>query len=254
MPESRYVARLCASFFLFFFFCAVGIGSPGTPSRLMQPARVFKGCWVPSPALSGSHKGFIKCRVGRPDAGGLWKWVPSSAPSCVACVCVWCCRRACPCLRLLITCVRRLRCGCMHVFSSHSGTLPPQQPLLRGVPASQLRDNTIWSRCRGRKNWAKDEGEYWGGGQRPVNKRREEKKKWRRVTKSVALNLVPGVCALQTAKEQHSKSLGHASADRCCYVQTTFIYWLIFFFLTHSLCKSLKVDCPSERDQLWPIS
>lgn len=36
---------------------SVWIQSTGTLSRLMQPAPVFKGCWVPSPALSGSHKG-----------------------------------------------------------------------------------------------------------------------------------------------------------------------------------------------------
>lgn len=96
--------------------------STGMLSRLMQPAPVFKGCWVPSPALSGSHKGFIKCRVGRHEAGGLWKCVllcvclcvctaglplcapipengmerrMSLRPSAHACVCTWLHGRAC---------------------------------------------------------------------------------------------------------------------------------------------------------------
>lgn len=121
-----------AFLFIYFFFLlslsAVGIGSPGTPSRLMQPARVFKGCWVPSPALSGSHKGFIKCRVGRPDAGGLWKWVPSSAPSRVACVCEWCAAahaRVCVCWLHASAASDVGACAC---FPPTQGLCPPSRP------------------------------------------------------------------------------------------------------------------------------
>lgn len=73
-----------------------------------------------------------------------------------------------------------------------------------------------------------DEGER-GGGQRPVNKKKGEEK-WRRLAESIALNLVPGVCASQTAPERHRRL--RQSPARVCRrvalrpVQVTFIYRL----------------------------
>lgn len=46
-------------------------------------------------------------------------------------------------LRLLITCIRRLSSGCMRVFSSHSGTLPPPAPPERCASQSAERQHDL---------------------------------------------------------------------------------------------------------------
>ena len=148
-------------------------------------------------------QGFIKCRVGTHDAGGLWMW----ALVCV-CVCVWAaglppcvcsrlcivfffckmCPSHCACLCLhMITCVHLLRCACMHVFSfplSRWGTLSS---------ASQSAE----------RNHDLKQASVLGLGQRPKRKQgrvRDGGVGCRKIAaESVALSLVPDVCALQTS-------------------------------------------------------
>lgn len=215
----------------FFFFPAVGIGSPGTPSRLMQPARVFKGCWVPSPALSGSHKGFIKCRVGRPDAGGLWKWVLSSAPSCVACVCVWCAAahaRVCVCWLHASAASDVGACAC---FPPTQG-LCPSTPPKRCASQSAERQHDLKQVPREEK-LGQRRGRKLGGGQRPVNKRRERKNGAGLPKVSLwSLFQVFVHCKQRRSNTAGSERLRHASADGCRYVQATCIYPLFLISVT----------------------
>lgn len=111
----------------------------------MQPASVFKGCWVPSPALSGSHKGLSS--VG-------WEGM-TLADFGSECLCVYLCMHqvcpaACVCEGDVFVCMSvfaydpmcSLAQMCMHARAVRTRGLCP----LKGVPASQLRVTMIWSR------------------------------------------------------------------------------------------------------------
>lgn len=143
----------------------------------MQPASVFKGCWVPSPALSGSHKGWSSVRwegMTLEDFGS-------------ECLCVYLCmHHVCPakcvyvqgwCVWDILVCmcvfaydpICSLAQMCMHAHVVLTRGLCP----LKGVPASQLRVTMIWSRTGTNINEKTNEG--------------EKAEKWHRRAKRLAL-------------------------------------------------------------------
>lgn len=140
---------------------SVWIQSSGTLSRLMQPAPVFKGCWVPSPALSGSHKGLSSVGwegMTLEDFGSVCLCVYAAGSPLRAHSHLWMglrVRRVCTPVRMPVfaydyMCSVARRCACTRVFSSvfsHSGTLPSE----RCASQSAEREKE-WERERGKQD------------------------------------------------------------------------------------------------------
>lgn len=153
-------------------------------------------------------QGFIKCRVGRHDAGGLWKWVlvcvfvyVSGLP-CHVCVCV----RGC-CVCDVFVCMSvfaydpmcSLAQMCMHAHVVLTRGLCP----LKGVPASQLRVTMIWSRAG--TNMSKETNE----GERAEKRHRTAERLALNPTANIT-NLVsePSVCFFSDVRRKCSLSVG----------------------------------------------
>lgn len=152
----------------------------------MQPTSVFKGCWVPSPALSGSHKGWSS--VG-------WEGMTLEDFG-SECLCVYLCmHQVCPakCVCMcgvgvcdVLVCMSvfaydpmcSLAQVCMHAHVVFTGRLCT----LKGVPASQLRVTMIWSRT--------------GTNMREKTNGEEKAEKWHRRAERLFLN--PVLQILQT--------------------------------------------------------
>lgn len=163
----------------------------------MQPASVFKGCWVPSPALSGSHKGLSSVGwegMTLEDFGreGLCVYYLCMHHVCPAmCVCVyvrgWCVWDVLVCMSVFAyDPMCSLAQMCMHAHVVLTRGLCP----LKGVPASQLRVTMIWSRTVTNMSEKTNEG--------------EKAEKWHRRAERLALN--PVVQILQTLYWSHKSA------------------------------------------------
>lgn len=189
------------------------IQSSGTLSCLMQPAPVFKDCWVPSPALSGSHKGLSSVGwegMTLEDFGSVCLCVyaaglPLSIQRCIAGSA--CARVRCFCIlasmlvfaydcicALVLWCARPCACVCFLLFS-HPGTLylwKVCQPVSWERAKQDLKAATALELGQRRE---RKQGRVWEKEIERESGANAEKR--RRSAEYVPLNLVPDVCALQ---------------------------------------------------------
>ena len=177
----------------------VWIQFTGTVSGFIQPAPAFKGCWVLSPALSGSHKDLSsvgwegmtlkdfgsECLCGFAAVLTLpTVWVHQYIGMCIW-LCPWDVSVSPSLCSPLHWTPRAPWCACMHfLLFSHLGT---------------LSSDRCTNQSAEREHWKQDvrQAVVLALGQRHQRKQgRVPLKKWRRSAEYVALNLVPEACAL----------------------------------------------------------